>query len=81
MQVPILPLGTQPPFAPSQGLTAEPGLPREPGRATVPPRGPHLMHKAQERTVLAFYLMMFQLLTAELEICPNIWDLQIGLGW
>lgn len=39
------------------------------------------MHEAQKRIVLAFYLMMFQLLPVEMEICPNLWDSQIDLGW
>jgi len=71
MQVPIVSLGTCTSFAPSQGLTAELGPPREPGTATVPPRDPHLMYKAQERMVLAFCLMMFQLLIVEMEIHAN----------
>lgn len=42
------------------------------GRDVVPLRGPHLLHKVQERTLRAFYLMVFLLLTVELEICPNL---------
>ncbi|RMB98350.1 hypothetical protein DUI87_25256 [Hirundo rustica rustica] len=64
------------------GLTdAEPGLPREPERVIVPPRGPHVPHEAQKRKVLAFYLMMPQLLTVDMEIYPNLQDSQTDLGW
>lgn len=80
-QDPIRSLGIQTSFASSQGLTAKPGLPREPERVIVPPRAPHLRHEAQKRIVLTFYLMMFQLLTVEMEICPNLWDSQIDLAW